>query len=141
MIIRKEDLDSAAKKVLAQLRPGDVLALSGSLAAGKTTFTQALLKAMGYEGRVRSPTFVLEHRYPVKWRGADEVVHLDFYRLDEEQALSFDWQDHLTSPKQLTIIEWPERVHQHLPPATKTIVFEVIDEQTRRLALSSNFSD
>ena len=128
------DLPELATKIVAQLRPGDVLALSGPLASGKTTLTQAILKAMKYQGRVTSPTFVLEKHYPVDFNGISDVIHLDFYRLQPSQLASFGWQDYLGQPDTLTIIEWPEVGVDYLPKQTKLIKLEIIDDQTRRLS-------
>lgn len=134
------ELPLIAKKLIRHVKTGDIVALSGDLAAGKTTLTAALLEALGYDGHVASPTFVLERRYPLRKSKITEVIHLDFYRLDKEQIGSVDWQDTVGQTGTLTLIEWPERVATLLPPQTKTIKLEIIDGQTRRLTLSENFT-
>ncbi|MDO8650482.1 MAG: tRNA (adenosine(37)-N6)-threonylcarbamoyltransferase complex ATPase subunit type 1 TsaE [Candidatus Berkelbacteria bacterium] len=139
MTITLDELPSVAKQLLNGLSAGDVLALSGPLASGKTTLTQAILKEMGYEGRVTSPTFVLEKHYPVDYKGLKEVVHLDFYRLKPEELTTFGWKDYLGDDTALTIIEWPEIGLEHLPKNIKTIRLEIIDEQTRNFLFSKNF--
>lgn len=115
------------------------MALSGPLSAGKTTFTQELLRQLGYVNRVTSPTFVLEKRYPVAYKDITEVIHLDFYRLTLNELDSFGWKEYLGAPGTLTVIEWPEIAKQHLPSYVKQIKFEVVDEQKRRLKFSKNF--
>jgi len=133
------ELPKVAKKLARLVKPGDVVALSGELAAGKTTLTSALLKALGYDGQVASPTFVIERRYPlVRSSKIKEVVHLDFYRLTPEQIGQLDWSETIGSTGTLTLIEWPERVTGQLPPQTKNIKLEIIDDQTRRLTFSEN---
>jgi len=134
-----EDLPKLSENIVSQLFPGDVLALSGPLASGKTTLTQHILRQMGYEGRVTSPTFVLEKHYPVDYNGIREVVHLDFYRLKPEELATFGWQDYLGDQSTVTIIEWPEIGHQYLPKNIKTIKLEIIDDQTRQFTFSANF--
>ncbi|MDP3992704.1 MAG: tRNA (adenosine(37)-N6)-threonylcarbamoyltransferase complex ATPase subunit type 1 TsaE [bacterium] len=138
MEVKLADLTLIAHKVLNELVPGDVLALSGPLASGKTTLTQHILQQMGYEGRVTSPTFVLEHHYPVDHNGIREVVHLDFYRLTSEGVTTFGWKDYLDDKSALTIVEWPEIGLEHLPKNIKTIKLEVIDDQTRDFLFSKN---
>jgi tRNA threonylcarbamoyladenosine biosynthesis protein TsaE len=136
----KDKIDQTAKGLLKFLKPGDILALSGPLAAGKTTLTQAILRQMDYPGHVSSPTFVIEHRYPVEYKKFNEVIHLDFYRLNHEQIAKFDWAEYRNNHGQLTIIEWPENAAKLLTKNEKTIKIEEIDEQTRRLTLSDNFA-
>lgn len=137
-----KELPIVAKKLARQLKPGDIVAFSGELAAGKTTLIAALLKVLGYDDHVASPTFVIERRYPLKTAAAiNEVVHLDFYRLTEKQLGSFDWQETIGNPKTLTLIEWPERVGRLLPAQTKTIKLKAIDDQTRVLTTSKNIAD
>jgi len=140
-IVTLVKLPALAKNIVKFLRPGDVLALSGELASGKTTLTKALLQAFGYTGRVTSPTFVLERRYPIKGKKIKEIAHLDFYRLDEATVDSFDWSERFEEPNTLTVIEWPERVWHRFPKDVKQINLEIIDDQTRRLTFSANFAD
>ena len=139
MTVTLDELPSIAKQVLDRLSAGDVLALSGPLASGKTTLTQHILRQMGYVGRVTSPTFVLEKHYPVDYNGIKEVVHLDFYRLKPEELTTFGWKDYLGDKTALTIIEWPEIGLEHLPKNIKTIRLEIIDDQTRSFLFSKNF--
>lgn len=140
MLVKLPDLSLSAGDILNKLSPGDVLALSGPLASGKTTLTQQILKTMGYASKVTSPTFVLEKHYPVDYRGFKEVVHLDFYRLMPEELATFGWKDYLGGKESLTIIEWPERGLEHLPKKTKTITLEVVDDQTRRIEFRDGFT-
>lgn len=88
-------------------RPGDTIALSGDLGAGKSTLARAILNALGFAGEVPSPTFALILPYdPPEVR--IPVVHADFYRLDgalELEELGLDAGD-----PALLIAEWPERV-------------------------------
>lgn len=138
MEVLQSDLPAVALKIIDFLQPGDVLALSGPLASGKTTLTQHILREMGYGGRVTSPTFVLEKHYPVDYHGIKEVVHLDFYRLKSSELTTFGWQEYLGDETALTIIEWPEIGLDHLPKNIKTIKLEIIDDQTRNFLFSNN---
>lgn len=137
---RLEQLPEVAKKLTRQIKDGDIIALSGPLAAGKTTLVAALLQSFGYVGHVASPTFVIERRYPLTGK-ITEVLHLDFYRLSPEQIGSLDWLDTAGELGSITFIEWPERVANQLPPKTKTITLEIVNEKTRRLTLSENTAD
>jgi tRNA threonylcarbamoyladenosine biosynthesis protein TsaE len=92
--------------IAAALRPGDVVALSGGLGAGKTTLARAIIAALGHEGEVPSPTFaILEVYFPPAVRLP--VVHADFYRLKhpaEAEELGLD--DYRAGAALLA--EWPD---------------------------------
>lgn len=135
-----KDIEAVAKKIAKEILPGDVVGLVGELAAGKTTFTQALLKTWGYDGPVNSPTYVIEHHYPINSKDLDEVVHLDFYRLDAQSLAHFDWSEYTNQPKKIILIEWPGVAAPWLPERLKTIRLEQINEKTRRLTLSEHLS-
>lgn len=88
----------------AQLKPGDVIVVSGDLGAGKTTLIRGACRALGIESPVTSPTFTIGQRYE---DGRWPVSHLDLYRLeglgDEDPALL---DDYLT-PDAIAFVEWP----------------------------------
>lgn len=109
--------DLAATSALAaaiapHVRPGFVVYLSGDLGTGKTAFTRALLRALGHDGRVRSPTFTLAEPYNLS---NFELYHFDFYRFgssDEWRDLGFD---ELIGGDVAAVVEWPELAGQGLP--------------------------
>ena len=94
------------------LEPGFILFLSGDLGAGKTTFTRALLRALGYPGRVKSPSFTLLESYELS---SFRLYHFDFYRLSSDR----DWLDagfdDFLGGDGVAVIEWPERAADSLP--------------------------
>lgn len=141
MEFSQEMLPKLAGKITGWLKDGDVVALSGPLASGKTTLVKAIVSELGYEKRVSSPTFVLERRYRISWGKVKEIIHLDFYRLSAEEINSFDWQEHVGQPGTITFVEWPEVIATHLPKNVKTIKLTIIDDHTRRLTFSKNFGD
>jgi len=91
-----------------------LLALEGELGAGKTTLARALLRALGAQGTVRSPSYTLLEPYDLPpW----QVLHLDLYRLSDPGELeSLGLRDALV-PGHLWLVEWPARGAGHLPPA------------------------
>ncbi|MFM5884181.1 MAG: tRNA (adenosine(37)-N6)-threonylcarbamoyltransferase complex ATPase subunit type 1 TsaE [Novosphingobium sp.] len=110
MIIALPDLAATAAlgaRIAAQLRPGDVVALSGGLGAGKTTLARAIIAALGHQGEVPSPSFAIIETYdPPAVRLP--LVHADFYRLNRpEEAGEIGLDDYREGAA--LIAEWPEQ--------------------------------
>ncbi len=100
---------------LAKSRPErGVVHLVGDLGAGKSTLARALLRALGVQGTIRSPTYTLVERYPL---AEGEAAHLDLYRLADASELDFLALDELDASAKLWLVEWPERGAGHLPAA------------------------
>lgn len=117
-----------ATRIAKDLEPGDVLALYGNLAAGKTTFTSFLVSALGSTSRVQSPTFVLMRTYKGDESSNIKVInHLDLYRLEsKEDVLDIGLPEIFDIPNAIAIIEWPEIAEELLPKRTKRIYFEAL---------------
>ena len=87
------------------LRAGDLVLLYGELGAGKTTLVRGMARAVGYRGRVSSPTFALAHVY----RGARLTLHhLDLYRLRDGQTDELGLDELLNDPRGAVVVEWPQ---------------------------------
>ena len=112
-----------------------VIGLVGDLGSGKTTFTQGFLKALGVQSSVTSPTFILEKIYPLVGHSFFErVIHCDLYRLEAETELaSLDFAVIFNNPKNLVLIEWPEKFPSLTKNLSTTINFTFIDETTRQI--------
>ncbi len=109
MIFELPDMDSSAvlaREIAAKLRPGDVIALSGGLGAGKTTLARSIIAALGHTGEVPSPSFAIIEVYdPPAVRLP--LVHADFYRLDDpSEAEEIGLDDYREGAALLA--EWPE---------------------------------
>ena len=107
MIVDLPDLaamEEFGSRIAAQLRTGDVVALSGGLGAGKTTLARAIIAALGHQGEVPSPTFTIVEPYPDL---AVPLVHADFYRLDDpDEAMELGLDDYREGTALLA--EWPD---------------------------------
>ncbi|HEY4475366.1 MAG TPA: tRNA (adenosine(37)-N6)-threonylcarbamoyltransferase complex ATPase subunit type 1 TsaE, partial [Candidatus Paceibacterota bacterium] len=91
------------------------------LGAGKTTFIQGFIKALGIRTRVTSPTFLIFRSYPLTKNlgGSRSVIHADLYRIqkfDELKTLGF--KKILDNQKNIVLIEWAEKIKKHLPKKT-----------------------
>jgi tRNA threonylcarbamoyladenosine biosynthesis protein TsaE len=104
-----------------------LVTLSGELGAGKTSFTQGMAAALGIAGAVTSPTFVLEKLYELPEGAAfARLAHIDAYRLEGETTLTpLGFDDLYADPKNLIVLEWPERVSGQLPEADHALSFSV----------------
>jgi tRNA threonylcarbamoyladenosine biosynthesis protein TsaE len=106
----------ALGQVLAErLATGGVVYLSGDLGVGKTTLVRGLLRALGFEGRVKSPSYGLIESYELD---SLTVHHLDLYRLSHGEEISYLGLEDLFHGPSLMLIEWPEKGRGYLPPAT-----------------------
>lgn len=96
----------------ARVLPGSLIFLEGDLGAGKTTFAQGFLRARGWTGTVRSPSYPIVRTYPV----APVVHHLDLYRLGGlEEVLGLDFERMLDG-SDILLVEWPDRMEGQFPP-------------------------
>ena len=96
------------------LEPGLYVALSGNLGSGKTTLTRGILRGLGYQGKVKSPTYTLVELYNLSKL---DLYHFDFYRFNDPQEwLDAGFRDHF-EPRNICLVEWPERAEGLLPPA------------------------
>lgn len=126
-----EELRSLGAGFAREVRPG-VVALSGELGAGKTTFSQGILAEMGATGPFTSPTFVLMKQYnlSVPVRGIERIYHVDAYRVGEEDLRAQGFAEWANDPNGLVLLEWPERVPGLVPEIATRISFTV--EKTGR---------
>ncbi|HET9629627.1 MAG TPA: tRNA (adenosine(37)-N6)-threonylcarbamoyltransferase complex ATPase subunit type 1 TsaE [Novosphingobium sp.] len=135
-------MDTYGARIAAALRPGDVVALSGGLGAGKTTLARAIIRALGHAGEVPSPTFsIIEVYDPPAVRLP--LVHADFYRLRDPSEVEELGLDDYRAAAAL-IAEWPEMAggfaHE---PGCLAILLETVTENGRegRVAIASPGAD
>jgi len=120
--------DSATAALGAELAralvPGLVIYLSGNLGAGKTALARAVLRGLGYEGKVKSPTFTLVELYAISRL---TVYHFDLYRFgDPREWVEAGFRDYF-GPDTVCLVEWPEKAEGVLPPADLRITLQIQD--------------
>lgn len=126
-----------AARLAAALCAGDILALSGDLGAGKTTFVQGLARGLGITATVTSPTFVLINRY----RALDGRLlhHADCYRLADAPLEMWDaGLGDLFAGEDIVVVEWADRIPGLLPAEYLDIAFAYLDEDRRRLTFTAH---
>ncbi|MGE0491589.1 MAG: tRNA (adenosine(37)-N6)-threonylcarbamoyltransferase complex ATPase subunit type 1 TsaE [Vulcanimicrobiota bacterium] len=126
-----EDAESTRRlgeQLAGRLYAGAVLALKGPLGAGKTTFTQGLVRGLGGHDSVTSPTFVLMHIYE---QGRLPVFHFDAYRLEGPEQLEEIGAEEYFWGDGVSVVEWAERADRLLPPDHLEIDFELLPQGRR----------
>ena len=123
-----------ATRLAKTLNVGMVIHLRGDLGAGKTTLVRALIHALGYTGRVKSPTYTLLEPYEA---GGLHLRHFDLYRFrDKEEWEASGFRDEFDG-RNVCLVEWPEKAQDLMPQADLDIQFD-IEPQGRSITLHAN---
>jgi tRNA threonylcarbamoyladenosine biosynthesis protein TsaE len=125
-----------ATRLAARLQPGMVIYLHGDLGAGKTCLVRGVLNALGFSGRVKSPTYTLLEPYHAA--GLD-LRHFDLYRLQDENEWELAGFRDEFDGKSIFFIEWPEKASSFIPPADLEIRLDILQEG-RRANINGNTS-
>ena len=108
----EEETMALAARLGARAKGSALICLYGPLGSGKTTFARGFLRGLGHKGRVASPTFALVNEYG---RLSPKVYHMDLYRVSSEDVGSFGFEEYLSAPDSVCLIEWPEAARGWLP--------------------------
>ena len=130
-LVGAEAVEALGARLADLVRPGDVIALSGDLGAGKTTLARGLLQALGLAGEAPSPTFTIVQTYePPEVRMP--VWHVDLYRIDDPQeAIELGLDEAFDTA--VVLLEWPERLGALLPRNALRLRLDGAGEGERRL--------
>ncbi len=135
-----EETQKVAEDFVSKLLPkqdtATVVGLYGNLGAGKTAFTQCVAKTLGINEKVLSPTFVIEKIYELINQKFSHLIHIDAYRMDSSDELKrLGWQEIISNPKNLILIEWPERVADVMPEHIKITLKPLENEGSREIEI------
>ncbi|HSX58250.1 MAG TPA: tRNA (adenosine(37)-N6)-threonylcarbamoyltransferase complex ATPase subunit type 1 TsaE [Candidatus Saccharimonadales bacterium] len=123
-----------AKEFVSNLQKPTVVALSGELGSGKTTFTQGVAASLGLKRRALSPTFVFWRSYKLSDSRFKNLEHFDLYRCESLQDVrSTGLSEVLERADSLVLIEWPEIAKELLPTETVWVRFEKKGENEREI--------
>lgn len=121
------------EKIGSFLKKGDIIALKGSLAAGKTTITKGIARSLGIDEDVTSPTFTLISEY----EGKIPLYHFDVYRLDTIEDFINLGSEELLYGNGVCIIEWSEKIFSELPDYTISIHLETLSDNSRKITIEN----
>ena len=120
------------EKIAKSLSAPLVIELLGDVGAGKTTFTRGLAKGLGVKEAVTSPSFTISKNY----QGEDyQLVHYDFYRLNDPGIMSEDLQESIADENTIVIVEWGESIRGVLPQHHMVVEIKYVNENEREISI------
>lgn len=127
--------------IAAQIAPnylqGGVIAFSGKLGAGKTTFTQGFAKGLKVSQKITSPTFVLIKEYFIPDNPSGKLYHIDLYRLNQiTEIANLGISEILANPANIVLIEWAEKLGQSFPKKATKIDIQLLDKTSRKITIT-----
>lgn len=128
-----EETVALGKKIGGMLKNGDVIAMQGTLAAGKTTITKGIAAALGIEDTITSPTFCLISEY----QGKMPLYHMDVYRLNGAEDFAELGTDDMIYGNGVSIIEWSEKIMTELPRKTILLKITTQEDGTRLIEIDN----
>jgi tRNA threonylcarbamoyladenosine biosynthesis protein TsaE len=117
-----------------------LIELQGDLGAGKTTFVRHLLKSLGVQGRIKSPTYAVVEPYTLdaSHNGGMNIWHFDFYRFNAPR----EWEEagfrDIFAAAGLKLVEWPEKAGPHLPQPDLLLHLEMLPDDARAVTLTAH---
>lgn len=136
-VFHESETVALASAFAASLKPGDVVALSGELGAGKSVFCRAVMRALGVRDEaLPSPTFSIIQEYEAE---NCKVAHMDWYRLDGADDIEMLGVREYFQPPWICLVEWPERAGELLDAAAIriTMSFSTTDPDSRKIEINA----
>ena len=128
-----EETIELGKKIGSLLKKGDIIAMQGTLAAGKTTITKGIAQALEIKDNITSPTFCLISEY----EGKMPLYHMDVYRLDGAEDFAGLGTEDMLYGNGVSIIEWSEKVMSELPKKTIILKLEPQEDGSRIITIEN----
>ena len=128
-----EETITLGEKIGKLLKKGDIIAMQGTLAAGKTTITKGIARALGITDTITSPTFCLISEY----QGRMPLYHMDVYRLDGTEDFINLGTDDMLYGDGVSIIEWSEKIMDELPSNTIVLKITPQDDGSRLIEIDN----
>jgi tRNA threonylcarbamoyladenosine biosynthesis protein TsaE len=128
-----DETERVGERLGRRLVPGDVVALSGELGAGKTCFIRGLARGLGVTQGVSSPTFVIVNQYT----GRMPIFHIDAYRTESLTELLDIGFDEYVSGDSVTVIEWSDKLEPLLPPGAIRVRISGLGDEPRTIRIDA----
>ncbi len=128
-----EETISLGYKIGQKLKKGDIIAMQGTLAAGKTTITKGIAQALEITDTITSPTFCLISEY----YGKMPLYHMDVYRLEGGEDFVNLGTDDMIYGDGVSIIEWSEKIMEELPKRTIILKITPLDDGSRKIEIDN----
>ncbi len=128
-----EETIELGKKIGSLLQKGDIIAMQGTLAAGKTTITKGIAQSLEVKDTITSPTFCLISEY----EGKMPLYHMDVYRLDGAEDFANLGTEDMLYGEGVSIIEWSEKIMEELPKKTIILKLEPHEDGTRTITIEN----
>lgn len=128
-----EETIELGKKIGSLLKKGDIIAMQGTLAAGKTTITKGIAQALEIKDNITSPTFCLISEY----EGKMPLYHMDVYRLDGAEDFAGLGTEDMLYGNGVSIIEWSEKIMSELPKKTIILKLEPQEDGSRIITIEN----
>lgn len=127
------------KRLAGELPKGTLLTLTGELGAGKSFLARAIIHALGFAGRVKSPTYTLIETYEIQTplTPLSRIAHLDLYRLADPDELHYLGFDDVVDAHDLVMIEWAERAGELLPTPDVQVSIDYVAHGGRSVKIES----
>ena len=127
-----EEIGRTAKIILSLNPSSKIFIFNGEMGSGKTTLIKAIIKELGYEGTVSSPTFSIINEY----LNGDKIYHFDFYRIKNTNELLDIGIDEYISSNDWCFIEWPSLIVDMLPDKHIELNIDIISSDDRKLTIN-----
>lgn len=124
------DTEALAAEIGKRMKGGEVIELVSDLGGGKTTFVRGLVRGMGSDDHVASPTFTISREYRA---GKLTLYHFDFYRLHDPGIMAAELAEFIDNPKAVVAVEWSDIVRHVLPQNRLTVQLKLTGENSRRI--------
>lgn len=131
----EQETKALAERLGALLSGGEVFELIGDVGAGKTTFVKGLGKGLAINDDIQSPSFTISRIYEA--RDGLQLVHYDFYRLQDPGIMANELQEVVHDPTVITVVEWADIIEGVLPDRKITLTFEAPSDQSRRITITN----
>lgn len=125
-----------AERSAQKFKKGGIIALSGELGAGKTTFAQGFAKGLNINERIISPTFLIIRQYKIPNQN-NFFYHIDLYRLEDTNLKETGLGEILDEPSNVVLIEWADKIINKLPKSAKKILMKKVTEDLYEIRLTN----